>query len=246
MADTIKNITMTVVNATGGYDTLYPKTVAGQVYIDDAKTKTLAEHVADTNLHLSAAERAALNKTNTANGYVTLDASGFVPTSFLNPSALAVKLEYATIPDMLKATTTEVFPGQLVMVVNATGDDTVDTGWAIYRRLADATDLSTIGAWQKIAEKESLDVVVNWANIDGKPNSTVADIDDAVDKKHTHENKATLDKFIDASTESATVLKYGEKTLATTDTVTSFMVVAQDAIPAASTLKVGDFVFVEG
>ena len=102
MADTMKNITMTVVNATGGYDTLYPKTVAGQVYINSEKTKTLADHVADTDLHLSASERTALTKTNQAEGYLTLDAQGFVPTSKLNPASLAVKLEFANIAEVFE------------------------------------------------------------------------------------------------------------------------------------------------
>ena len=206
MADTMKNITMTVVNATGGYDTLYPKTVAGQVYINSEKTKTLADHVADTDLHLSASERTALTKTNQA--------------------------------DM-------VFPGQLVMVVDASADDTVTEGWAIYRRLTSAVDLTQMASWQKVAEKESLDVVVNWDNITGKPSSTVTAIDDAVAKAHEHANKAVIDKFTDAGSDGAPVLKYGEKTIATTDAVTTFTVVAKEAIPEASTLKVGDFVFVE-
>ena len=48
------------------------------------------------------------------------------------------------------------------MVLDASEDPTVDTGWAIYRRLTNATDLSDMASWQKIAEKESLDVVVSW------------------------------------------------------------------------------------
>ena len=245
MADTMKNITMTVVNATGGYDTLYPKTVAGQVYINSEKTKTLADHVADTDLHLSASERTALTKTNQAEGYLTLDAQGFVPTSKLNPASLAVKLEFANITEMLAATTDMVFPGQLVMVVDASADDTVTEGWAIYRRLTSAVDLTQMASWQKVAEKESLDVVVNWDNITGKPSSTVTAIDDAVAKAHEHANKTVIDKFTDAGSEGAPVLKYGEKTIATTDAVTTFTVVSKEAIPEASTLKVGDFVFVE-
>jgi hypothetical protein len=39
-----------------------------------------------------------------------------------------------------------------------------------------------------------MDVVINWANIQNKPTSSVVDIDDAVTKKHTHTNKTELDK----------------------------------------------------
>jgi hypothetical protein len=34
---------------------------------------------------------------------------------------------------------------------------------------------------------------LNWASLQNKPTSSVADIDDAVTKRHTHANKATLD-----------------------------------------------------
>jgi hypothetical protein len=34
---------------------------------------------------------------------------------------------------------------------------------------------------------------LNWSGLQGKPNSAVADIDDAVTKKHSHPNKTQLD-----------------------------------------------------
>ena len=250
MADTQKLITWTRVNGTGGFDTLYPKTVASQVIID--QNTTVADHVADTDLHLSSAERAALTATNNANGYVTLDSNGFIPTSKLNPAALAVKLEVANINGtgdpatggLLQLTTAEVFPGQLVMVLDASDDPTVASGWAIYRRLANASDLSTLSAWQKVAEAESLDVTVTWDNISGKPNSTPAAIDQAVAHDHTHENKTVLDALTDTGTAQAPVLKYGAKTVAFTENVVDFYMVDSNSVPAASTLKEGDFVLV--
>ena len=45
----------------------------------------------------------------------------------------------------------------------------------------------------KIAEYESMDVVLQWNDIQGKPTSAVADIDDAVANRHSHANKALLD-----------------------------------------------------
>lgn len=76
---------------------------------------------------------------------------------------------------------------QLVLVKNATGDATVLSGAALY------TFEKTSNTYSKIAEYESLDVVLSWANISGKPSSTPAQIDDAVTKAHTHINKSTLD-----------------------------------------------------
>ena len=75
------------------------------------------------------------------------------------------------------------------IVVDATGDTTVKSGSATYVYNPVGT------AWQKIAEHESMDVVLQWANIQGRPTSSVAEIDDAVGKKHSHANAATLDKL---------------------------------------------------
>ena len=75
------------------------------------------------------------------------------------------------------------------IVVDATDDTSVVLGSAtyVYDPVGDA--------WQKIAEHESMDVVLQWANIQGRPSSTVAEIDDAVAKKHAHANMTTLDKL---------------------------------------------------
>ena len=75
------------------------------------------------------------------------------------------------------------------IVVDATDDTSVALGSAtyVYDPVGDA--------WSKIAEHESMDVVLQWANIQGRPSSTVAEIDDAVAKKHAHANMSTLDKF---------------------------------------------------
>ena len=75
----------------------------------------------------------------------------------------------------------------LVMVLDATADTTVTTGAATYAYRHANT------SYTKISEAESMDVVLQWANIQGKPTSTVAQIDDAVTKRHTHANKTQLD-----------------------------------------------------
>jgi hypothetical protein len=75
----------------------------------------------------------------------------------------------------------------MVLVVNATGDATVTAGAALY-----FWD-NAASTWTKISEYESMDVVVQWSSIQGKPTSTPAQIDAAVTNAHTHSNKATLD-----------------------------------------------------
>ena len=82
-----------------------------------------------------------------------------------------------------------------VYVTDATGDGTVASGGATYLYNLTAT------TWLKISEAESLDVVLSWAGLTGKPTSAVADIDDAVTKRHAHANKTQLDKIDEASGE---------------------------------------------
>lgn len=77
----------------------------------------------------------------------------------------------------------------MVLVVDATGDATVESGSALY-----AYDF-TATIWYKLSEYESMDIAIAWSNISDGPNSSVAQIDDAVAKAHAHTNKAVLDKL---------------------------------------------------
>ena len=74
-------------------------------------------------------------------------------------------------------------------VQDATADSTVDSGGATY--LYDYANTT----WIKTAEAESMDVVLQWASIQGGPSSSPANIDDAVTKRHAHANKTELDKI---------------------------------------------------
>lgn len=76
-----------------------------------------------------------------------------------------------------------------VYVTDATGDGTVASGGATY--LYNKSN----STWLKISESESLDVVLSWSGLTGRPTSSVADIDDAVTKRHAHANKTQLDKI---------------------------------------------------
>jgi len=77
------------------------------------------------------------------------------------------------------------------MVLDASADATVMAGAATY-----IYDPAT-STWYKISEAESMDVVLNWSSIVGKPLSLSSDIDDAVAKRHIHANKTTLDALTD-------------------------------------------------
>ena len=78
-----------------------------------------------------------------------------------------------------------------VFVVDASADTTVASGGAEYMWRATPAP----GAWIKLSETESQDLVLAWGNITGRPSSTTANIDAAVAQRHTHTNKTQLDKI---------------------------------------------------
>lgn len=90
----------------------------------------------------------------------------------------------------------------LVLVLDASGDSTVTSGWATYAYRHSDT------SFNKIAEHESQDISLSWANLVDKPTSSINDIDDAVNKKHSHWNLTVLDKFTEVGGE---VLYNGDK-----------------------------------
>jgi len=79
------------------------------------------------------------------------------------------------------------YNGMQVLVLDATADSTVTSGAATYVYRESTT------SWVKISEAESMDVVLDWANIQNKPSSSVSAIDSAVANSHTHSNKTQLD-----------------------------------------------------
>lgn len=74
----------------------------------------------------------------------------------------------------------------IVYVLNATADSTVSSGGATYL-WRDSTS-----EFIKIAEFESMDAVVTWSSITGKPSSSPSAIDTAVTNSHTHTNMSVL------------------------------------------------------
>ena len=89
--------------------------------------------------------------------------------------------------DALEPTATTI-----ALVLDATGDVTVNAGAALY--LYDPAQT----LWIKVAEYESLDLSLNWDNIVDGPTSSPAQIDAAVGNSHTHSNKSVLDALGDS------------------------------------------------
>lgn len=77
----------------------------------------------------------------------------------------------------------------MLLVIDASGDPTVSSGSALYAYGASNTTV------YKLAEYESMDVVMQWSALVGGPSSTPAQIDDAVSMRHNHANKSVLDKL---------------------------------------------------
>lgn len=102
-------------------------------------------------------------------------------------------MEYAADITARNALTAGATHNLLVFVANATGDATVASGAATYFwRQSNAS-------WTKVAEFESMDLSLTWANISGKPSSTAGQIDAAVASAHSHTNKAQLDLISEAA-----------------------------------------------
>lgn len=71
------------------------------------------------------------------------------------------------------------------------GQYTVESGFALY-----VFDSAT-GKVTKISEQESLDYVLTWSGIQGKPSSSAEEIDSAVSASHVHANQAVLEMITD-------------------------------------------------
>lgn len=74
-------------------------------------------------------------------------------------------------------------------VIDASSDSTVASGGASY------VFNPVSETWSKTSESESLDLVLSWDKIEGKPTSTSTAIDSAVTDSHKHSNKTELDKI---------------------------------------------------
>ena len=104
-------------------------------------------------------------------------------------SALAANQSVEVFADIAARDAATLSKNVMVVVKDASGDPTVDAGAALY------IYENTPDTFSKLAEFESLDLSLEWANILNGPSSAPALIDDAVSKRHTHANKAELDKL---------------------------------------------------
>ena len=142
-------------------------------YVFSSDGKTLAAHVIDSTIHLTAAQLALLASPNSANGVLQLTSQNKIPSQYLGSTG-GIKSDtvYATIAARDAAGTSGLSVGAISFVTDASADSTVASGWAIYRWSGTA--------WTKIYEGESIDPSVwngSWDTLIGKPSATAAEID---------------------------------------------------------------------
>lgn len=113
-------------------------------------------------------------------------------------------------------------PPFLALVVDASGDETVNSGSALY--MSDIDGETGDISWIKLYETELMDrdlgIIFKWHAIVDKPISSVEEIDDAVHKKHRHSNFELLGAL---SVSMGGELLYHGNTIATTQHLSQYL-----------------------
>lgn len=168
-----------------------------------ARVNALPETLAASTLYLvkSGAELVITVTGNTGAVVATTVSKADVNTAISTAIAgldMSNSVEFAATINARTALTPSLTKSTFVYVEDATGDETVSSGAAMY--------LYNFAAetYYKVAEYESMDLIQSWENLIGAPDSTPEQIDAAVAATHTHANKAVLDALSD----DAGVLKY--------------------------------------
>lgn len=105
---------------------------------------------------LTQAQRVMLDKVNTANGVVQLDATGAIPMSLMPSGVVSGSVKFVADIAARDALTGNQRDG-LIVVLNAVGDPTVTK---------DSAQYVWNGTWVKVGEKESMDIdLVPYFNV---------------------------------------------------------------------------------
>lgn len=159
MAETMTFVQIGKVGADGSFEA---KQLRAQDVI--AKNGTSAEaHITDAAKHLTADQAAKITgavqstSVGVAGGIATLGADGKIPASQLDLSKYQTSANVANYDAMLALSEADAGVNSYVFVADATGDTTVEEGWAAYRRVAAN---GAAADWVKVSEGESLDIVI--------------------------------------------------------------------------------------
>lgn len=149
-----------------------PRTVIEQVV-------NYNQHDINTTVHVSEDDRRAFKT------LAVLNENGYVNTK----GALRNIAEYPTYNAFVAEMDTLV-PNTMVMVLDATEDITVDSGWAMYVVHRDAHGTIPF----KVSDNAMLDMSISLATVKGF-NQDAESLDGLVRNSHTHDNVARLHSF---------------------------------------------------
>lgn len=149
------------------YTTAEKEKLASLPAASDIVTKETGKGLSSNDYTTS--EKEKLASVPASESIVVLDANGKVPLANLplEFTALETVATYSDLP------VTGLFNGRRIMVLDASGDPTVVSGFAVY------VYSSGTSSWTKIVEGESLDVntITDWSNITNKPNDLLHETD---------------------------------------------------------------------
>ncbi len=174
-----------VKNENGEFETIYPITNSDNIEIPDPAgnlSAKISQIDANINTKIDASTKGK------ADGIATLDANGFIPLSQLPKESKEIQVveniaQLNAIPNPFK--------GLSVFVKDATGDVSVKSGGAFY--------IYDGNRFIKTAQAETMNVVVDFGNVENKPNSLEGyGIKDAVKKSDlvTVANSANAGKIL--------------------------------------------------
>lgn len=111
----------------------------------------------DVNDFATSVDARITSQKGSANGIATLDTNGLIPIAQI-PSTFK---EAQVVEDIDARDELDAFAGLHAYVLDATGDESVETGAAEY--IYDGEN------WVKLAELSDVDAVISWDNINNKP-----------------------------------------------------------------------------
>ena len=153
----------------------------GEDYVD-VFPKTKKELVAGLNEELNKKQNNLdftpenVGNKGKAGGYASLDSNS--------------KILVSQLPDLAKSQTFVVLDSIARNSING-----MIQGDKVYETSTGDSYIYDGKAWQPLARADWENVNLQWNNIVNKPSSDIENIDDAVNKKHLHSNKALLDKI---------------------------------------------------
>lgn len=168
-----KNKVNSVNSKTG--DVVIAKSDIGLGNVDNKSSATIRGEITNTNI-TNALGYTPENSSSKgiADGYAPLDSNIKVPLSMLPDVAKQQTYVVEAIAD--RDSLTGLIMGEKCYVTG-TGDSYIWDG----------------AKWVTLAKADWENVNLQWTNIVGKPQSSIADIDDATTKRHMHTNKSIID-----------------------------------------------------